>query len=263
MRTIKYLVSQENKIFGELKYTLDIFSDYKKHFHTHFGLALIDEGRIEITYHVDDTYYLDTHSIAIFNPTQIHQTQVSAAKGYYVLFLDKHWCGTLKKDFFFSTPIIDNKEMYTQLKYIFQSILTDDAPSYEMQLKKIMKDIFEHHTSATPYKEKEIILDIKTYIEAQCDTPLSVVDLARYLGYDKSYLIRLFKKEVGLTPQQYILNVKVNRAKSLLISSKANSLSHISSDAGFFDQSHMNRNFKGLFGISPKNYKKVNIVQDI
>jgi transcriptional regulator GlxA family with amidase domain len=45
--------------------------------------------------------------------------------------------------------------------------------------------------------------------------------------------------------------------------SKSDSLSSIALDACFFDQSHMNRNFKTSFGTSPQTYKKVNIVQDM
>ncbi|NPA59618.1 MAG: helix-turn-helix transcriptional regulator [Epsilonproteobacteria bacterium] len=126
----------------------------------------------------------------------------------------------------------------------------------------MIKEFFIKYSSLNKSEEKEIIRKIKIYITNHCHESLSVEEVASYIGYDKSYLIRLFKKEVGITPQHYILNEKVNFAKDLLSYSKINSLSHISVDAGFFDQSHFNRNFKSHFGTSPKKYKKVNIIQD-
>jgi len=54
VQTIQYLYTQDNKIFGELKYTSTVFSDYAKHFHTHFGLAFIEKGYLKITYDVKE-----------------------------------------------------------------------------------------------------------------------------------------------------------------------------------------------------------------
>ncbi len=263
MKTIKHLYSKEKKIFGELKYTQDVFSDYRKHFHNHFGLALIDKGQIEINYHHRDTVTLNNQSIVIFNPGQVHQSQIKNAQGYYVLFLDNQWCTTIKKEFFFEKNIIEEKAIYLQLKHVFEDILNNTLSTPEVPLKEVMHSLFENHASQNKQKEKEMILTIKSWIDKQDETALNVENLARYVGYNKSYLIRFFKKEVGLTPQQYILNTKVNRAKELLLnSSQQQTLADISIDSGFFDQSHLNRNFKNQFGTSPKTYKKVNIIQD-
>jgi len=262
MHTIRYLTTHDNTIFGELKYTQDIFSEYTKHFHTHFGLALIDDGYLEIIYDKNKPCTLDKHSLAIFNPKQIHRTQTINAKGYYVLFLDINWCQGIQKDFFFEENIINSDVLYRTFRKLFDRIIVDNLSPKESELKAIIKTLFKKYTTTSLQKEKDVIVQLKTYISNHCDDALSTEALARYIGYDKSYLIRFFKNEVGLTPQQYILNEKVNKAKDALTYSKLHSLSTIAVDAGFFDQSHMNRNFKGLFGTSPKNYKNVNIIQD-
>ena len=262
MQIVKYLYTAEYKIFGELKYTSEVSSEYTKHFHTQLGLALIEQGQLNITYEKDNQYYLEHHSIAFFNPYQVHCSKVSNAKGYYILFLDTAWCSSLQKDFYFKTNILQNTTLYTTLYNLFQTILHQDAVNVEDELKAIMKNMFKRYTSKNTQQESKTVLNIKTYINQNSASTISVDDLASYVGYNKSYLIRFFKKEVGLTPQQYILNIKVNKAKELLTYANKESLTSISLDAGFFDQSHFNRNFKGLFGSTPKQYKKVNIVQD-
>jgi len=66
----------------------------------------------------------------------------------------------------------------------------------------------------------------------------------------------VFKKEYGLSPHAYILNLKVNMAKDLLEDRNNNkNLSEIALESGFYDQSHLNRNFKKSFAITPKNYR--------
>jgi len=263
MQIVKYLYTSEHKIFGELKYTSEISSDYTKHFHTQLGLALIEQGQLNISYEKDNQYSLEKHSIAFFNPYQVHCTTVSNAKGYYILFLDTAWCSSLQKDFYFETNILHDETLYSTLYSLFQTILHQGVVmSVEEELRTIMKNMFKHYTSKNTQQKSQTVLDIKSYIDRNSATTLSIDDLASYVGYNKSYLIRFFKKEVGLTPQQYILNIKVNKAKELLTYANKESLTSISLDTGFFDQSHFNRNFKGLFGSTPKHYKKVNIVQD-
>lgn len=259
---MQYLYTKDKKIFGELKYMPNIFPDYTKHFHTHFGLALIEKGSLDIAYDLDTKCKLTDDNIAIFNPKQLHCTQANDANGYYVLFLDINWCQSIQKDFYFEKNIIDDKTLYRRFKKLFHKITVDKVTLVEPEFKAIMKKMFEEYSSANIQNEKDIIVRLKAFILDNNDASLSVEKLAKYIGYDKSYLIRFFKKEVGITPQQYILNEKVNKAKNLLTFSESNRLSDISVSSGFFDQSHLNRNFKNLFGTSPKAYKKVNIVQD-
>ena len=245
-----------------MKYTPNVFSDYQKHFHTHLGLAIIEKGSIEITCYPEAKYNLTDSTIAIFNPKQVHRSQTQNAKGYYVLFLDIDWCQSIQKDFFFDSNIIDDKLLHRMLKKLFHKTIIDKEIFVELELKDIIKDVFKKYANIERKKEKDTIVQLKSFIAQHSNGSLNVDELAKYIGYDKSYLIRFFKKEVGLTPQQYILNEKVNRAKDALSYAEVSTLSNIAVDAGFFDQSHMNRNFKGLFGTSPKTYKKVNIVQD-
>ena len=67
------------------------------------------------------------------------------------------------------------------------------------------------------------------------------------------HMIREFKKAFGLTPHQFQLQCKVRKAQKLLAEKSA---SEVTYDAGFYDQSHMDRCFKKLVGLSPKEYKK-------
>ena len=67
------------------------------------------------------------------------------------------------------------------------------------------------------------------------------------------HMIREFKKAFGLTPHQFQMQCKVRKAQKLLAEKSA---SEVTYDAGFYDQSHMDRCFKKLVGLSPKEYKR-------
>jgi len=59
-----------------------------------------------------------------------------------------------------------------------------------------------------------------------------------------------------ITPQEFIINQKINIAKQQLLSQTKDNLITISYNNGFYDQSHFNRNFKRIFATTPNSYKK-------
>jgi len=87
-------------------------------------------------------------------------------------------------------------------------------------------------------------------------TKLYLDDIANNIGYNKEYIIRIFKNEFGLTPHAFLMNEKVNYAKNLLDNSKDKSICDIAVDIGFYDQSHFTKLFKKSFATTPKRYKQ-------
>ncbi len=67
------------------------------------------------------------------------------------------------------------------------------------------------------------------------------------------HMIREFKKAFGLTPHQFQIQCKVRKAQKLLEESK--SVCEVTYDAGFCDQSHLDRCFQKFVGLTPKEYK--------
>jgi AraC family transcriptional regulator len=99
--------------------------------------------------------------------------------------------------------------------------------------------------------------EIRRAIEFLRDTYMLAFDLdrlAKVAGLSKYYLEKVFKQAVGLSPQQYILQLRVERAKKMLTFS-SKSIVDISMELGFFDQSHFSNAFKQFTGISPLAYR--------
>ena len=83
----------------------------------------------------------------------------------------------------------------------------------------------------------------------------SVADLCERLNYSRVQLNRLFKKDFGCTPHEYLVKTKLRYASSLLINSSI-SISEIASKVGFSNLSQFNANFKREFGTTPGSYRK-------
>lgn len=83
---------------------------------------------------------------------------------------------------------------------------------------------------------------------------ITVDKLSKSLHLNPSYLSRIFRKKEKISPKQYILNQKMERAKSLLLTDLP--LTEISSSVGFSDSLYFSRIFKQYEGINPTVYRK-------
>ncbi|PSW17217.1 AraC family transcriptional regulator [Photobacterium sanctipauli] len=96
---------------------------------------------------------------------------------------------------------------------------------------------------------------VDQFIEANIGSAISVDDMADLLGCSKFYFLREFKKLVGVTPYQYLMNKRLEQAKVALSSGSVN-IALTAHELGFNDQSHFTRAFKNHFGMTPGQFVK-------
>jgi AraC-like DNA-binding protein len=79
--------------------------------------------------------------------------------------------------------------------------------------------------------------------------------ISEKLGYDYTYLSNIFSEEKGITIQQFIINVKVEKVKELILYNEL-SLKQIAFLMNYSSASHLSNQFKKITGKSPSSYKK-------
>ena len=89
----------------------------------------------------------------------------------------------------------------------------------------------------------------RDYIATYFAEDLTVERLAREVGLSRVHLSRAFAKRFGVPPHVYLNVVRLRRAQTALLAGQP--LAQVALAAGFADQSHFNRRFKGSFGLSP------------
>ena len=104
--------------------------------------------------------------------------------------------------------------------------------------------------SPTPLK---LVMD---YINDYLDQELSLEELAAIAQLSAFHFCRAFKRSTGVTPHQYVIRQRVERAKQLLKDGKLG-IAEVAIACGFTHQSHLNRHFKRLTGVTPKQFSQL------
>jgi AraC-like DNA-binding protein len=102
--------------------------------------------------------------------------------------------------------------------------------------------------------EPAAVRAVKEYLHGNLQAPVSVDDLARIAGLHRAYLIRSFRRAVGIPPYAYLVQLRVERAKRLLASGIE--AAQVALACGFADQSHLCRHFKRVTGTTPLAYRR-------
>ena len=122
-------------------------------------------------------------------------------------------------------------------------------------------NLLRHHASTQPQlplyegglppRHLQQVLD---YIDGHLDREIKLADLARLLDMSPFHFSRLFKQSIHLSPHQYLIQQRVERAKQLLKRSDR-LIVEIALECGFNSHSHLSKQFRQLTGVTPKAYR--------
>jgi AraC family transcriptional regulator len=94
------------------------------------------------------------------------------------------------------------------------------------------------------------------YIEANLGSKMAIEEMANVVALSKSHFSRAFKRRLGSSPMAYVAVRRVERAK-LMMTSTRHGLTEIALACGFADQSHLNRYFRRVVGMSPGLWRRM------
>jgi AraC-like DNA-binding protein len=106
-----------------------------------------------------------------------------------------------------------------------------------------------------PTYEHVALRRAREYMQANLASELPLDEVAAVARMSKFQLVKLFRAHLGCAPHQYHVYMRVARARYLL--SQGHLCGEIAYEVGFTDQSHLNRWFIRLFGVSPGAYKQL------
>jgi len=117
---------------------------------------------------------------------------------------------------------------------------------------EILQFLYNHNQKPGFSSETELI---KNHIENNLSQNITLSELSKLVYLSESQVIRLFKRETGKTPYDYILDLKISRAKNLLINTNL-MVKQIASSLGFCDEHYFSYIFRKKTNRTPSQYRK-------
>ncbi|MEQ6168741.1 AraC family transcriptional regulator [Ekhidna sp. MALMAid0563] len=264
---------------------IEEFSEWRKrpHKHNFFEIVYVEEGRgrqcinkHEFAYHAGNVFLLpplDCHSFKVEEPSRF----------YFIRFTDHYFLNSDKGT--------NYKTWFDRMAYILANynkvpgdiISTDRERAYIIQ---IVKSIYQEYLHGDTYSDSIItgamasILNIlarsieKRYVEQGNDTERRFGEILRYIhthisdsdalripvlseqfGISSSYFSEYFKKQAGMSLNEYIMKSKLKLVETKVLHTDL-TLKEIAHELNFSDSSHLARTFKNTYGMTIKAFKQ-------
>ena len=138
---------------------------------------------------------------------------------------------------------------------IFKDTLAD-LSLQELLVKIVQSQTLKAVTTSTSKLNNPILENILNWIRENISSKIELKNIAKNVGLSTSSLYRLFKKELGVSPVEFVMLEKIKFAKRHLMD-KDVYIKNVSFEAGFEDYNYFIRLFKHYEGITPKQYQQL------
>lgn len=144
-------------------------------------------------------------------------------------------------------------------EYNYMNIDSLEQFENSFQIEKFINSMIERickiqKNFAVSFDCREIMEKVKLYIEKNYMNKISVTDLAKFFNINYSYFSTIFKEQVGMTITEYLRNVRIEKACSMLKDSDMNT-EFIAEAVGFSDTMYFYRIFKRCTGMTATEYR--------
>lgn len=215
------------------------------------------------------SYPMKQGDIFIINPETVHHIFSETGIDYYFIIIDEEFCaqnGIAIGNYSFSIKVNDNITKDNFLKIIketesYTEEYTDISPAkLRSAVLELLIDICEKHSeNKTENREKVAVDYVKKaleYINDNFKNDITLEEIADYIGINKFYLTREFKRFTNQTVFFCINTLRCKNAESLLQSGAT--ITEAALESGFESVSYFSRTYKKIRGFSPSAYKENN-----
>lgn len=245
-----------------------IVQKFPNHFHEYYVIGFIEGGKRHL-WCKGQEYDLNAGDLILFNPRDNHYCAPIGRELLDYRAVNIHtdiMLGIAReitgKDYIphFTQNVVYQSEIALSVAEVYEAMLLDMPKlKKEESLFCLIDQILQEY--AAPFEmvgddgpgEKTKMLC--SYMEQHLAENIALDDLASMIGAGKSYLLRSFTKEVGVSPYRYLQTIRIERAKKLL--EQGIGPIDVAGMTGFSDQSHFTNYFKEFIGLTPKQYQRI------
>ena len=231
-----------------------------------YQILYVNKGKIYYT--VEDTQYIcDENCILLYKPYEpqfytyrledspdiywMHFTGNAVDRILHNLHLDENQCQTVKSETDL-TQYFNNIISEFQIKSFNYAEIAN--LNFRLLLNLFSRGAKEVYTSKTQSFDE--VNNAVTYFNNHFADNISIVEYAKSQNISIGWFTKLFRQQLNTTPHKYLVDLRIEKSKSLLISDMP--ISEVAFNVGFTDPLYFSRAFHKATGMSPIQYRKQN-----
>lgn len=238
------------------------FTDHVYPMHTHdaWTLLIIDDGMVR--------YELDRHehgaldrSVTLLPPHVPHNGRSVTSGGFRkrVVYLGSSQLADNLVGQAVDSPVVEDPLLRRRVHQLHGSLeYTGDEFEAESRLALVAERLRDHLRrrveERVPVRDAGVAHRLRELLDAKYPEGVSLREASETLHFHPAHLVRVFSREFGISPHQYLTSRRVDLARKLLLGGMAPGL--VAASVGFYDQSHFHRHFRRTLGTSPGRYAR-------
>jgi len=243
-----------------------VYTSYQaaRHFHLGPAIGIVSRGAMK-SYARGATHTLPTGTVFLINPGEVHAPGPVIREGwelrafYFTNELYAELSQNLGMDqVLFSDLFVNNEHLTRTLLSLHRSLERRGSRlEFGSKMLSALGEVAQHYAESplrNPGRKREHqkISRAKDFLIENHRRGITLEELAKVVEFSPYHLLRTFQSIVGLTPHDFLTQVRVERAKGSL--SLGNAIAEVAADTGFVDQAHLTRRFKEIVGVTPGRY---------
>ena len=250
---------------GTATHSAQMFHPSNWHENVEIIFVLSGEGEISNN---GIAYPLSEGDIAVVNSNCLHSIySADSSIKYRYLIIDRTFCieNGCDTDSISFSPIVKDDRLFAVCEELYSAYTGGEgAPQRVLNIRRLLLDVLcilcsKHGTHRgrveNSDKRASYIRSAIEYIKASYQGDISLLDVARFVGINESYLSREFHKYTGETFISYLNYIRCKEAKKLLLDQSL-SITAVAELTGFRDNSYFSKTFKRYVGTLPGKYRE-------
>lgn len=245
-----------------------IVQKFPNHFHDFYVIGFIEGGKRHL-WCKGREYDLGSGDLVLFNPRDNHYCSPVGEEllDYRAVNISPEVMKNAAKEMtgknytpHFTQNVVYQSDIAVLVGDVYDAILSDAAglqkeETFFYLLEQVLQEYAAPVEGRTYGGTDEQIQKLCAYMEQHYAENISLETLLAMTSFGKSYLLRSFTKQLGVSPYRYLQTIRIDKAKKLL--EQGAEPIDAAQRTGFSDQSHFTNFFKSFIGLTPKQYQRI------
>ena len=245
-----------------------IVQKFPNHFHEYYVIGFIEGGKRHL-WCKGKEYDTSAGDLILFNPRDNHYCAPVNGEllDYRAVNIKPEVMSRAVKEItgeaympYFTETVVYKSDIAQSVQDLYRAVL-NDAPLLEKEenlfflLDQILREYASDFESADVLRPNRQIQSLCQYMEEHFAENVTLDELLSMTDFGKSYLLRSFTRQTGVSPYRYLQTIRLDKAKRFL--EEGIEPIDAAGMAGFSDQSHFTHFFKEFIGLTPKQYQRI------